>query len=283
MIQLYDKTSSEISKKITKSYSTSFSLGIRLFAKEYREPIYNIYGFVRIADEIVDTFFDHDRRQLLNKFKLDTIEAIESGISTNPVLHSFQRTVKEFNISYELIESFLNSMEMDLVKTSYENCEYNRYVYGSAEAVGLMCLQVFTKNYPKLFDDLKPFAQKLGSAFQKVNFLRDVNSDIETRGRIYFPDISNINQFDNTLKGKFEEEIENEFNESLNGILKLPIGVKLGVFVAYVYYKTLFNKLKRKSIQEIRESRISVPNITKIYLLIKSYFLIRFLNRNTVL
>lgn len=283
MIQLYDNTSSEISKKITKSYSTSFSLGIRLFAKEYREPIYNIYGFVRIADEIVDTFFEHDRKHLLTKFKLDTVEAIKSGISTNPVLHSFQRTVREFNIDAELIDSFLKSMEMDLVKTSYDNYEYNSYVYGSAEAVGLMCLKVFTKNSPQLFENLKPAAQKLGSAFQKVNFLRDVDSDIESRGRIYFPDINNINQLDNTLKSKFEADIENEFTESLNGILKLPIGVKLGVFVAYVYYKTLFNKLKRKTIQEIRESRISVPNITKIYLLIKSYFVIRFLNNNTIL
>jgi phytoene/squalene synthetase len=283
MIQLYNKTSSEISKEITKSYSTSFSLGIRLFAQEYREPIYNIYGFVRIADEIVDTFFEHDRKYLLDKFKFDTIEAIKSGISTNPVLHSFQRTVNEYNIDFELIDSFLKSMEMDLVKTSYENYEYNSYVYGSAEAVGLMCLKIFTKNSPELFDNLKPYAQKLGSAFQKVNFLRDVKSDIETRGRIYFPDINNINQLDIVLKEKFEADIENEFNESLKGILKLPMGVRLGVFVAYIYYKTLFNKLKRKSIQEIRDSRISVPNVTKLCLLIKSYFVIRFLKSNTIL
>lgn len=283
MIQLYDKTSFEISKIITKSYSTSFSLGIKLFSKDYREPIYNIYGFVRIADEIVDTFFEHDRKYLFEKFRLDTIKAIQTGISTNPVLHSFQRTVKEYEIDFELIDSFLKSMEMDLVKSSYENYEYNSYIYGSAEAVGLMCLKVFTKNSPQLFNKLKPYAQKLGSAFQKVNFLRDVKSDIETRGRIYFPDINNINQLDNVLKKKFEAGIENEFNESLNGILKLPIGVRLGVFVAYIYYRTLFNKLKSKSIQEIRESRISVPNITKLYLLIKSYFVIRFLKSNTIL
>lgn len=283
MIQLYDKTSFAISKRITKSYSTSFSLGIRLFAKEYREPIYNIYGFVRMADEIVDTFFEHDRKYLLAKFKLDTIEAIKLGISTNPVLHSFQRTVKAYEIDLELIDSFLKSMEMDLVKTSYKNYEYNSYIYGSAEAVGLMCLKVFTKNSPHLFDNLKHYAQKLGSAFQKVNFLRDVNSDIETRGRLYFPDINNINQLDYTLKEKFEADIENEFDESLNGILKLPIGIKLGVFVAYIYYRTLFNKLKNKSIQEIRESRTSISTLTKLYLLIKSYFVIRFLRRSAIL
>lgn len=283
MIQLYDKTSFEISKKITKFYSTSFSLGIKLFAKEYREPIYNVYGFVRIADEIVDTFFEHDRKYLLAKFRLDTIEAIKSGISTNPVLHSFQRTVNEYRIDFELIDSFLISMEMDLVKTTYENYEYNSYVYGSAEAVGLMCLNIFTKNSPQQFDNLKPYAQKLGSAFQKVNFLRDIKSDIETRGRIYFPEVKNIKQLDNTLKEKFEADIENEFDESLNGILKLPIEVKLGVFVAYIYYKTLFNKLKSKSFQEIHESRIRIPNITKLYLLIKSYFFVRFLKSNTIL
>lgn len=283
MIQLYHKTSSEISKRITKSYSTSFSLGIRLFANEFREPIYNIYGFVRIADEIVDTFFNHDRKYLLDKFRLDTIEAINSGISTNPVLNSFQRTVKEYEIDLELINSFLKSMEMDLFKTSYKNYEYSSYVYGSAEAVGLMCLKVFTKKSPQLFNELKPYAQKLGSAFQKVNFLRDVKSDIENRGRLYFPDINNINQLDDSAKKKFENEIDKEFNESLIGILKLPIGVKLGVFVAYAYYKTLFNKLKVKSIHEIRESRIRVSNTKKIFLLIKSYFVLRILRGNTVL
>jgi len=281
MIQLYNNTCAQISKRITQNYSTSFSIGIKLFSKDLREPIYNIYGFVRIADEIVDTFFDHDRKYLLANFRSETFEAINTRISINPILQSFQLTVHEFDIDLELIDSFLKSMEMDLSKVSYKNDEYNSYVYGSAESVGLMCLKVFTKNDSLLFNKLKPYAQKLGSAFQKVNFLRDVNTDLEYRGRLYFPDIKDIDQLDSSVRDNFENQIDKEFNESLRGILKLPLAVKMGVFVAYIYYRTLFNKLRGKSIQEIREKRIRVSSFTKIYLLIKSYFVIKIFNSST--
>jgi phytoene/squalene synthetase len=276
MIKLYDKTSAETSKIITKIYSTSFSLGIKTFHKQYREPIYNIYGFVRIADEIVDTFHDFDKKFLLNKLRQDTFEAIEMGISTNPILNSFQKTVKEYMIEIELINTFLKSMEMDIYISSHEKISYDEYVNGSAEVVGLMCLRVFTKNNPSLFDDLKPYAKKLGSAFQKVNFLRDIKDDIEERGRIYLPDIHRIKDISNFNKAKLEKEIEREFNESLPGILKLPIGVRLGVYLAFIYYKTLFKKLKDKSIDEIKLERIRVSNFVKFNLLIKSFLQIKF-------
>ncbi len=272
MINLYHKTSAEISKTITKFYSTSFSIGIKAFDKEFREPIYNIYGFVRIADEIVDTFEGFDKTLLLKTFREDTDYAMKHGISTNPVLHSFQRTVKKYNIEYELIDKFLKSMEMDLTKSSYASGEYNNYVYGSAEVVGLMCLRVFVNNDDLLFENLKPFAKKLGSAFQKVNFLRDIKSDIEERGRIYLPDVHQVLEINQFNKKSFELEIEKEFNEALIGILKLPKGVKLGVYLAYIYYRTLFSKLSGKTINEIKMERIRVSNLAKIGLLVKSYF-----------
>ncbi len=263
MIQLYHKTSAEISKTITHLYSTSFSIGIKTFHKEFREPIYNIYGFVRIADEIVDTFDGFDKACLLKKFREDTEFAIKNGISTNPVLHSFQRTVKKYNIENELIDKFLLSMEMDLTNSSYASKEYDNYIYGSAEVVGLMCLRVFVKNDEKLFEELKPYAKKLGSAFQKVNFLRDIKSDIEDRGRIYLPDVHEVIEINQFNKLKFEEDIKKEFDFALSGILKLPKGVKLGVYLAYIYYKTLFQKLSGKSIAEIKRERIQNFKLSK--------------------
>ena len=276
MIQLYNKTSFQTSKIITRIYSTSFSLGIKAFQKQYREPIYNIYGFVRIADEIVDTFHDFDKKYLLNKFRQDTFESIEMGISTNPILNSFQKTVREYNIETELVDTFLKSMEMDISISSHKKISYDEYVNGSAEVVGLMCLRVFVKNNQLLFDELKPYAKKLGSAFQKVNFLRDIKEDIELRGRIYLPDVHRIKDITDFNKAKFEKEIENEFNESLTGIMKLPAGVRLGVYLAFIYYKTLFKKLKGKSIEEIKLERIRISNFIKFNLLIKSFFRIKF-------
>lgn len=275
MIELYNKISAETSKNITTSYSTSFSLGIKAFYKKYREPIYNIYGFVRIADEIVDTFHDFDKSDLLSKFREDTYEAIENGISTNPILQSFQKTVREYNIEIELIDSFLNSMEMDLFQSSHDKPSYDEYVNGSAEVVGLMCLRVFVQNNSAFYDELKPHAEKLGSAFQKVNFLRDIKDDVENRGRIYLPGIHEIKDINEFNKAKFEEEIEEEFNDALIGIKKLPLGTKLGVYLAYIYYLTLFKKIKGKTVFEIKSSRVRISNFVKFYLLLKSYFKIR--------
>jgi len=268
MIQLYKKISEDSSKTITNVYSTSFSLGIKLFKSELRQPIYNIYGFVRIADEIVDTFHDFDKSKLLHKFREDTFEAIEMGISTNPILNSFQQTVNEYNIDLELIDAFLKSMEMDLSFSSHEKQAYDEYVNGSAEVVGLMCLKVFTQNNFKMYNEQKPYAKKLGSAFQKVNFLRDLKDDIEERGRIYLPGVheeQEVNEFNKTM---FEKEIEEEFNEAHIGIMKLPFGVRLGVYLAYIYYLTLFKKLKGKSVAEIKTMRVRVPNFVKMLLLI---------------
>ena len=282
MIQLYNKISEDSSKTITNAYSTSFSLGIKLFKPEHRQPIYNIYGFVRIADEIVDSFHNYDKSRLLQNFRQDTFEAIEMGISTNPILNSFQQTVKKFNIDIELIDAFLKSMEMDLSISSHEKSSYDEYVNGSAEVVGLMCLKVFTQNNSKMYRELKPYAQKLGSAFQKVNFLRDLKDDIEERGRIYLPGVHKEHEINEFNKNIFEKEIEEEFHEAHVGIMKLPFGVRLGVYLAYIYYLTLFNKLKRKSLEEIKTIRVRVPNTVKIFLLFKSYFTIRILNREFV-
>ena len=275
MIELYHKISSQTSKNITISYSTSFSLGIKAFYQKYRQPIYNIYGFVRVADEIVDTFHDYNKSELLAKFREDTYEAIEYGISTNPVINSFQQTVREYNIEIELIDSFLNSMEMDLYKGSHDQLSYDEYVNGSAEVVGLMCLRIFAQNNSTFYEELKPYAEKLGSAFQKVNFLRDIKDDLEDKGRIYLPGVHEYAEINDFNKAKFEEEIQAEFDEALIGIKKLPLGVKLGVYLAYIYYVTLFNKIKGKSVLEIKSTRVRVSNFYKIYLLLKSYLKIR--------
>ncbi|MBC6426912.1 MAG: phytoene/squalene synthase family protein [Ekhidna sp.] len=270
MKSLYSQTAFDCSKLITNSYSTSFSLGIKTLNKKYHEPIYAIYGFVRYADEIVDTFHDHDKKALLNQFKNDTYKSIEEGISLNPVLHSFQEVVNEYKIDHHLIEAFLISMEMDLFKKDYSDPEYKKYIYGSAEVVGLMCLKVFCEGDEEYYQSLLAPARSLGSAFQKVNFLRDIKSDYDERGRVYFPgvDFSNFTEQD---KQKIEEDISIDFQNSLTGIRKLPKGVRSGVYLAYIYYTVLFKKITRLSPERIKTKRIRIPNFRKLLLLVRSY------------
>lgn len=274
-MDLYNKTSYAISKVVTKNYSTSFSLGIAAFAPQYRDAIYGIYGFVRIADEIVDTFNEFDQKKLMENFRKDTEEALRIGISTNPVLQAFVHTVKQYNIDYHYIDAFLSSMEMDLTNSYYEPQQYKDYIYGSAEVVGLMCLQVFTGNDKKLFNALIEPARSLGSAFQKVNFLRDIKSDMEERERIYLPGVNHAIKIDDENKRNLEKEIELEFQSALIGIRKLPAGVKLGVYSAYLYYKGLFKKIKRLKIKELMKQRVSVSNTTKLVLLLRGIFEIK--------
>lgn len=269
MMELYDKTTYECSKIITKRYSTSFSLGIRMFDKSLRTPIYSIYAYVRIADEIVDTFFGYDRKTMLARFEQDTWEAIDKGISTNPVLHSFQNIVNHYGIEKAHIKAFLDSMAMDLTNAEYEFDKYNEYIYGSAEVVGLMCLRVFCKEKNTLYEKLKPYAQKLGSAFQKVNFLRDLKSDFDDRGRVYFPGID-FTAFAEEDKLKIEQDIQIEFDEALTGIKMLPTTARFGVYVAYIYYRKLFNKIKCSPANLLKKARIRVPDCTKVYLLFSS-------------
>lgn len=269
-INLYHQSCIEYSELITKNYSTSFSLGIRVFDKEFRNPIYGIYGFVRFADEIVDTFHQHDKKELLDDFRNETFKAIIQKISLNPVLHSFQLVVNEFEIEHQLIVDFLDSMEMDLYKTTYESKElYNKYIYGSAEVVGLMCLQVFSKKDKKLFAQLTPYAKSLGAAFQKINFLRDMNSDLEERGRIYFPGID-LTHFDEHTKQEILKDIQHDFDEALIGIKLLPKGARRGVYLAYVYYLNLFKNIKKASIEKILQERIRVSDKRKAYLLMNT-------------
>lgn len=269
MIALFNDSCEQCSKLITNNYSTSFSMGIKLFDPKFRPPIYNIYGFVRFADEIVDTFHNQDKLVLLKEFRENAHKAIKLKISLNPVLHAFQKTVHEYDIDAELIDAFLDSMEMDLDKTTYEWQSYNKYIYGSAEVVGLMCLKVFTKGNPKMYDDLKEPARKLGSAFQKINFLRDIKSDYEERGRTYFPGLE-FEHFNNVQKKEIEEDIAKDFRDGYNGILKLPKGSRLGVYLAYVYYINLFQKIKKAPAATLSEVRIRVPNTKKVYLLFSS-------------
>jgi 15-cis-phytoene synthase len=273
----YENTCTQLSKKLTVAYSTSFSLGIKVFAPEYRDPIYSIYGWVRVADEIVDTFMDSDRRYLLNKFKADTYEAIEQKISTNPIIHVFQKVVHQYNIGFDLIDAFLKSMEMDLEETSHDRINYDSYIYGSAEVVGLMCLNVFVDGNQKKFKELKFSAKMLGSAFQKVNFLRDIKSDLEERSRIYLPDVHDQLFISNTNKQKLESEIDDEFREAFKGIIKLPIGVKLGVYLAYLYYLMLFKKIKRMDVKQLMSKRVRISNLYKLYLLAKCYLEVKVL------
>ena len=269
-MELYHKTSSKISKIVTRSYSTSFSLGISLFSLSYRDAIYGIYGFVRIADEIVDTFHDFDKAKLMSDFRKETDEALKTGLSTNPILHSFVQTVKKYDIDYSYIKAFLDSMEMDLSNSYYEHKEYDEYIYGSAEVVGLMCLQIFCGKNEDLFNELIEPAKALGSAFQKVNFLRDIKSDIDERGRIYLPGVNNEIEIDDNSKQRLESEIEMEFSAALSGIKRLPHGVKLGVYSAYLYYTVLFKKIKKMRVNELLKRRVRVSNITKSALVVKS-------------
>lgn len=276
-MELYHKTSYKISKIVTRSYSTSFSLGIAAFAPHYRDAIYGIYGFVRLADEIVDTFHEFNKEKLIIDFRKETNEALASGISTNPILNAFVQTVNDYEIDKHYIDAFLDSMEMDLSNSYYEKKEYDTYIYGSAEVVGLMCLKVFCNKNNKLFDELLGPARSLGSAFQKVNFLRDIKSDIDERGRIYLPGIGHELQIDDVNKKKLEAEVEYEFKDALSGIKKLPHGVKLGVYSAYLYYLVLFKKIKKMEVNELMKKRVRVSNFTKMALLIKSYFEVRIL------
>lgn len=271
MKELFDNISAQTSKITTKTYSTSFSLGIYCLNKRFHKSIYNIYGFVRFADEIVDTFHDYDKATLLKEFREETYKAIDRKISLNPILNSFQQVVNNYNIERELVDCFLDSMEMDLSQNFHDATSYNTYILGSAEVVGLMCLRVFTEGNEEAYQRLKPAAMKLGAAFQKVNFLRDLKNDYEALGRTYFPQLNMLN-FTSVEKKEIEKEIEKDFEEAYEGIKQLPNSSRFGVHVAYVYYKNLFNKIKAVPAGLILIERVRVPNIQKIGLLLTSLF-----------
>lgn len=268
-IALYDRVCLKASKHTTFSYSTSFTLGIRSLDKRLREPIHAIYGFVRFADEIVDTFHGHDKATLLRRFREDTHTAIREGISLNPILHSFQRVVNKYNIEPELYDTFLDSMEMDLTDKAHDQRSYETYILGSAEVVGLMCLRVFCNGEENLYQRLKPAAMKLGSAFQKVNFLRDLKDDHQNLGRTYFPGID-VSVLDSRTKNAIEADIKADFDAALVGIKQLPKGSRLGVYTAYVYYLALFKKIQALPCERILTERIRVRNRRKIALLTTS-------------
>jgi len=269
MKALFDEVSMMCSKLTTKRYSTSFSLGILFLKNPIRNPIYAIYGFVRFADEIVDSFDGYDKKYLLYKFRADLYEALEHRISLNPILNSFQQVIHQYNIDIELVNVFLDSMEMDLEKQLYVKENYEKYILGSAEVVGLMCLKVFLDGNQEKYDELKPFAMKLGAAFQKINFLRDLKDDYKTLGRTYFPNVD-MNEFTLQSKREIEDEIALDFKEALIGIKNLPVTSKGGVYLAYVYYLTLFEKIKRVSVERVLVERIRVSNGQKIALMFKS-------------
>jgi phytoene/squalene synthetase len=270
MKKLYDDLSYDISKATTKKYSTSFSLGILALSSSIRPAIYSIYGFVRLADEIVDSFHNYNKAELLERFKEDTWRAIDEKISVNPILHSFQETVHRYNINRRLIECFLNSMEMDLHKIEYNTELYDQYILGSAEVVGLMCLQVFVEGDKDAYLELKGHARKLGSVFQKVNFLRDLKDDYHILGRTYFPNVD-MRNFSNEVKVQIEKEIELEFKEALAGIKKLPRSSKFGVYLAYRYYYSLFRKIRRTSAEVISSERVRIADVRKLSLMMRSY------------
>jgi len=265
MKDLYTRTCIECSALITRRYSTSFSLGILMLDKKIRNDIYSIYGFVRLADEIVDTYLDKDPMVQLSKFKEDTFHALKSGISFNPVLHAFQYTVNQFNIDHAYIDAFLYSMELDLTDQKYDQNLYEKYIYGSAEVVGLMCLKVFCQGNEVEFQSLVEPARKLGSAFQKVNFLRDIKSDLVDRKRIYFPGLD-VNNFSTEVKRKIEKEINDEFIEAQKGISRLPENSRKGVQLALNYYKGLLKKISVSPPQELLENRIRISNLHKLRL-----------------
>lgn len=267
---LYDKVSYTCSKNITRSYSTSFSMGIKLLSKELREHIYNIYGFVRLADEIVDTFYNFENSDMFYRFQDETYFALEQKISTNPVLNSFQYTFNKYQIPVDLVQKFLRSMEMDLKKNEYDREHFDEYVLGSAEVVGLMCLKVFVNGDESLYKELKPYAMKLGAAFQKINFLRDIKDDYQDLGRSYFPQID-INNLCPKTKAVIEEEIAEDFRQGLIGIQKLPKEARFGVYLAYKYYIRLFKKISKLNFEDIFEKRIRIPNEQKATILVKSY------------
>ena len=265
----FDFVSVQCSKLTTRTYSTSFSLGIHFLQNHLRNSIYSIYGFVRFADEIVDSFEGYNKEILLQKFKEDTYDAIENKISLNPILNAFQEVVLRYKINPDLIKAFLHSMEMDLIKTNYSTDSYNQYIFGSAEVVGLMCLHVFTEGNKQLYEELKPYAMKLGAAFQKVNFLRDMKADYQTLGRTYFPNVD-FNDFTSDAKRAIEADIEKDFKEALIGIKRLPVSSKGGVYLAYVYYNSLFKKIKNIPAQKILNKRIRINNGKKFGLMLNS-------------
>lgn len=269
-MDLYSKVCYDCSRLITHQYSTSFSFGIRMFSKELRMPVYAIYGFVRFADEIVDTFHEFDKEELLTEFRNDTYKAIDRKISMNPILNSFQQVVNDYNIERELIDCFLDSMAMDLAKSEHNLQSYEKYILGSAEVVGLMCLRVFTERDEAMYQALKPSAMRLGSAFQKVNFLRDLKADYQTLGRVYFPQID-MKVFSEIEKLEIEKDIQKDFDAALEGIKKLPRSSRFGVYVAYVYYVSLFKKIKSVPSYDIMKQRVRVPNYQKMGLLAGSY------------
>lgn len=264
---LFDNLSLQVSKMTTRAYSTSFSLGIYCLSNSLRDSVYSIYGFVRLADEIVDSFEGFDKKLLLAKFKIETYEAIENRISLNPILNSFQHAVHQYNIGLELVETFLQSMEMDLEKVDYTSEKYQQYILGSAEVVGLMCLHVFTGGNLNQFNELKPYAMKLGAAFQKVNFLRDMKDDYQVLGRTYFPDVD-ISEFTLAAKEQIEQDIENDFLIALKGIKLLPSTSRGGVYLAYVYYKALFNKIKKLPPKKVLSERIRINNGKKLGIMV---------------
>jgi phytoene synthase len=264
---LFDNLSLQVSKMTTRAYSTSFSLGIYCLSNSLRDSVYSIYGFVRLADEIVDSFEGFDKKLLLAKFKIETYEAIENRISLNPILNSFQHAVHQYNIGLDLVETFLQSMEMDLEKVDYTAEKYQQYILGSAEVVGLMCLHVFTGGNLNQFNELKPYAMKLGAAFQKVNFLRDMKDDYQVLGRTYFPDVD-ISEFTLAAKEQIEQDIENDFRIALKGIKLLPSTSRGGVYLAYVYYKALFNKIKKLPPKKLLSDRIRINNGKKLGIMV---------------
>lgn len=271
MKPIFDNISRKSSKMVTKAYSTSFSMGIKFLAKRFHDPIYGVYGFVRLADEIVDSFHDYDKRQLLAEFKADTYKAIEQKISLNPILNSFQEVVNTYQIDLWTIETFLKSMEMDLDKNTYDQHGYEEYILGSAEVVGLMCLSVFTEGNKVMYEELKPYAMKLGSAFQKINFLRDFKADADALGRLYFPQLR-TQAFDQLTKEEIEKDIIKDFKMGFEGIKKLPKDARFGVYVAYIYYSQLLAKIMDMPASVIMEERVRISDKRKYALFFGSYF-----------
>jgi phytoene/squalene synthetase len=271
MIELYHKISVDASKNVTQLYSTSFSMGIKLLDKNIHDAIFSIYGFVRLADEIVDTFHDYPKSEMLQEFKEETYKALDRKISVNPILHAFQMVVNKYSIDRDLIDKFLLSMEQDLNDIQYSSVGYKEYIVGSAEVVGLMCLKVFVNGDNDLYFKLEEPARKLGAAFQKINFLRDVKADYQELGRTYFPGVD-LEKFTTDEKLKIEEDIQDDFECALEGIIKLPSSSRLGVYVAYRYYFSLFKKIKKVSSDRLMEERIRVPNTKKLLITFESMF-----------
>ncbi len=269
-LKLYDDVCAECSILTTKAYSTSFSLGIRFLGKQLRQPIYSIYGYVRFADEIVDTFHHTDKKALFKRFKADTDLAIEERISLNPILHTFQQVYHRYSLDKKHVDLFLQSMEWDLNRADYDRLGFDQYIVGSAEVVGLMCLKVFVNGDEAEYERLRPFAERLGAAFQKINFLRDLKADYQEMGRSYFPNLD-LSSFDDETKRVIEDEIEADFKEAYKGIIELPRSSRLGVYIAYIYYLRLFQKIRSLPSARIMEERIRIPNAQKATLFMGSY------------